>query len=89
MILLPIRSVVNSEIFSSNTLYKPFSIEKLPSDLTPFKLDFDYTKIYPDMPKRGALWNFAYQPDNSLIVNKIMAKVSKKLHLSMIRKLRI
>lgn len=89
MILLPVRGVVKSELFANNTVYKPFSIEKLPHDLTPFTIDYDYSKKYMNMPKNGALWNFAYQPNNSVIVNKMMLKVAKNLHLAMIRKLLI
>lgn len=85
MILLPIRGLVNSENYLANKIYTPFSIDRLPADLNPYTTDFNYSNVHKDMPKRGALWNFAYQPNDSVIVNKMMAKVSKKLHLNMIR----
>lgn len=74
-VLLPIRGIIDSDIYANNTVYKPFEINQFPFTLQP--------------SGNQTMWSFAYQPKNSDIVNKLMTKVSNELNLNLVRKLNI
>ncbi len=79
IILLPIRQIVKSDQYRNDTTYRAFSLEMLPGDLTPHdtnrQVDSD---SFDDLQ-----WCFGYQPNNSTLLNAIMAQVAENLDFEM------
>ena len=81
MILLPIRRIVPAENFTNITVYDSFSIDKLPKDLSPYNLNNHYLRVLN--PVALSLWSFAYQPQNSTLVNNIMKSVGQQFEFKL------
>lgn len=80
MILLPIRTIVKSEYFPTDTVFEEFNFSQLPPELKP----------HPPAGLRGQIlrddlpWTFAYQPNSSDLANRIMLKVGPSLGMNII-----
>lgn len=86
IILLPIRTIVNSDRYLNDTVYPSFTINQIPDDLVPsqFFLYQNEFKMNPvDYSEKGWSWPFAYQPNNSLKLDKIMRQVAQDLNFQL------
>nr|UOU03313.1 ATP-binding cassette subfamily A3-2 [Brachionus rubens] len=83
VILLPIRRIVKSDQFLNNTVYPSFSFDQIPSDLIPGFGDNDNQRSFRlfrrDVEEAAHLWELAYYPNNSELVNNIMKKVESEI----------
>ena len=64
IILMPVRTVIKSDLNPEETAYKPFDLEKSSNDVI----------IYRNS-------SFAYWPNTSDLVNRVMKRVSDKIEL--------
>jgi ATP-binding cassette subfamily A (ABC1) protein 3 len=78
IILLPIRTIVDSDQYLNDTIYPTFNFDSLPLNLQPdagnglFDLFFTYS------------WSFAYYPNNTELGQKIAKKIGQDLKMNMI-----
>lgn len=85
IILLPIRTIVNSDQYKNNTLYPAFSVDKFPDDLQPKFSEFRSRFFtFQNRKSNGWSWPLAYSP-NTTKINLIMSKVAKDLDLQLKR----
>jgi hypothetical protein len=81
LILLPIRKLVKSNHILNDTTYPIFNVNQFDTQLIPEQptsLDY-FLKNILGLNERGSLWDFAYQPNNSDLVNNVMKKVGERL----------
>jgi hypothetical protein len=81
LILLPIRKLVKSNHILNDTTYPIFNINQFDPELIPQQpSSSDYfLKNFLGLNEKGALWDFAYQPNNSDLVNNAMKRLDPKL----------
>lgn len=84
IILLPIRTIVRSDLHPDDTVYDEFTINELPSSLTP---PFPSDLHIDQMTARVGLWTFAYAPNNTDLVNGIMKNVGDSLNMNIVGKI--
>ena len=89
IILLPIRTIVNSDRYLNNTVYPNFAINDFPDSLTPPVFFYEDNTFKLNKLENAWQWQFAYQPNDSAKINKIMETVAKKLNLRLTCKLKI
>lgn len=75
IILLPVRTTVNTDSYLNNTVYPAFEVNNLPTGLVP-TFRFAAKNSLPQ-------WAFGYQPNNSSNIDKIMVMVASKLNLQL------
>jgi hypothetical protein len=78
IILLPIRSIVESNNIANDTVYSPFRIDSLPSGLIP-QTNYFYT-AYSETK-----WCLGYAPSNQSLIDELMAQTGKELGLRLFR----
>ena len=81
LILLPIRKLVKSNHILNDTTYPIFNINQFDPQLLPEQpssLDYFFNNFL-GLNERASLWDFAYQPNNSDLVNNAMKKVGERL----------
>ena len=88
IILLPIRTIVNSDQYLNNTEYPAFNVESFPDGLQPSFFiyrnnKFEINPIWKN--KNGWSWSLAYCPSDSSKINQLMAKVAQDLNLQLLR----
>jgi hypothetical protein len=75
IILLPIRSIVESNNIANDTVYVPFKIDALPSGLYPQASRYYRSNYYESR------WCLGYAPHNESLINEIMSRTGSQLGL--------
>jgi hypothetical protein len=88
IILLPIRTIVNSDRYLNDTVYPSFETNDFPDSLVPSVFYYEDNIFKLNKLENAWQWQFAYQPNNSLKIDKIMENVAKKLNLRLTCKLK-
>lgn len=84
-ILLPIRTIVKSDNYLNDTVYPEYSVDDFPTSLQPSFVVKRSVEDVDDLDLRSGAWEFAYQPNSSQLVNRIMDKIGQQLELNIIR----
>nr|QUF59427.1 ATP-binding cassette transporter Abca3-1 [Brachionus angularis] len=86
IILIPIRKIVRSDQYLNNTIFPTFTFNALPDHLMPFYEYESLEKRYNQQKKNlsAGLWTLGYQPNNSILINNIMRKVSNDLTVNLV-----
>ena len=85
IILLPIRTIVRSDYHPDDSVFDEYTIDALPSSLLP---PFNYDDDSLSFSSRAGLWTFAYAPNNSDLVNRVMIKVGDNLNMNIVGNMR-
>lgn len=75
IILIPIRRLVTSNEYLNDTLYRDFLIDQIP------------TSYFPQPPTptlRGGDWSFAFYPNNSDLLNRVMNRAADDVNLNVL-----
>lgn len=85
IILLPIRTIVRSDYHPDDSVFDEYTIDALPSSLLP---PFNYDDDSLSFSSRAGLWTFAYAPNNTDLVNRVMKKVGDTLSMNIVGNMR-